>query len=107
MLYFFSRGAVAQFGSASEWHSEGREFDPPQLHLISLHLQGFFEFSTKSHYGLFRSFYDFFRETWTQNGHIEKDKIRGRDHQKAPLFMEPASGTIGTDCKYVKILYLP
>ncbi len=30
-------GAVAQFGSASEWHSEGRGFDPHQLH--SFHLK--------------------------------------------------------------------
>ncbi len=28
-------GAVAQFGSASEWHSEGRGFDPHQLHFLS------------------------------------------------------------------------
>src|SRR5215467_14409202 len=27
-----SRGAVAQFGRAPEWHSGGRRFDPVQLH---------------------------------------------------------------------------
>ena len=30
-LFDYNRG-VAQFGRASEWHSEGQEFDPPYLH---------------------------------------------------------------------------
>jgi hypothetical protein len=32
ILRALSRGAVAQFGRAPEWHSGGRRFDPVQLH---------------------------------------------------------------------------
>ena len=30
--FYFRVGDIAQFGRASEWHSEGQEFEPPYLH---------------------------------------------------------------------------
>ena len=61
MLYYCLGGAVAQFGSASEWHSEGREFDPPQLHLFSPIYKAFLSFPQNPilvFLGLFTTFFE-------------------------------------------------
>jgi len=43
--------------------------------LFFLHHQTFPDILQNRDYGFLWSFYDYFRETWTQNGHIGMDKF--------------------------------